>query len=285
MQVWTSVSSGDSHTSALGGGAIVGQIFTWGRNNVGQLGDGTTVNRCSPGTLSNGGAIWSRINRSLSDSTSAIKTDGCVWIWGNNASGQLGDGTTVNKSSPATIIGTDNSWCCVSINCTHSIGIRSDFNIWSWGNNCCGLLGDGTTVNKSSPGTIITPLSSGIWVKTSAGDGSTFGITCDGSLLTWGLNDVGQLADATTTCRCSPGNICFPPNTWCDISAPLSGKNVAAIRVDGTLWSWGCNDSGQLGDGTNNNRGFIANTFCNGTTWCQVSTGNKITFGITSETL
>ena len=243
-----------------------GSLWTWGSNSCGSIGDGTTVNRCSPGTVAGDGSTWCKVSGQLFFST-AIKTDGTLWTWGRNSCGELGDGTTTSRSSPGTIAGKGKSWCHISaLGCSMS-AIKTDGTLWTWGWNNLGRLGDGTTVDKCSPGTIAGGGTT--WVTFSAGGSHVAAIKTDGTLWTWGKNSYGQLGDGTTIDRCSPGTIWGSYTTW---SKVFGGSNhSASIKTDGTLWTWGCNYCGKLGNGTTVSRCSPGTVAGGGTTWCMVS--------------
>jgi alpha-tubulin suppressor-like RCC1 family protein len=104
-----------------------GTLWTWGQNNYGQLGDGTTTSRRSPVTVFGYGTNWCSV-ASIRNHTLAVKTDGGLWIWGRNNYGQLGDGTTTSRCSPGRIPG-ENTWCSPSGTYFSSFAIRVDNNI------------------------------------------------------------------------------------------------------------------------------------------------------------
>jgi alpha-tubulin suppressor-like RCC1 family protein len=118
------------------------------------LGDGTTTSRSSPGTTAGGGTTWCAVSVNAYVSN-AIKTDGTLWTWGCNFYGNLGDGTTTNRSSPGTVAGGGTNWCAVSVGSNYSVAIKTDGTVWTWGLSDCGALGDGTLTNRSSPTTIL----------------------------------------------------------------------------------------------------------------------------------
>jgi len=128
------------------------RLWTWGYNNNGELGTGTTTSRSSPGTTAGGGTNWKQVS-SGDTATAAVKTDGTLWTWGYNGYGELGTGTTTSKSSPVTTAGGGTNWNQVSVGTNISAAIKTDGTLWTWGRNENGQLGDGTTTSKSSPGT------------------------------------------------------------------------------------------------------------------------------------
>jgi alpha-tubulin suppressor-like RCC1 family protein len=109
-----------------------GNLWTWGRNNGGQLGDNTTTNRTTPVTTFAGGANWKQVSDNGSN-TAAIKTDGTLWTWGSNNFAQLGDNTTTNRSTPVTTFAGGTDWKQVSVGSQHTAAIKTDGTLWGWG--------------------------------------------------------------------------------------------------------------------------------------------------------
>jgi alpha-tubulin suppressor-like RCC1 family protein len=222
--------------------------FAWGSNATGQLGDGTTTTRRLP-VEAGTGTEW--VSASAGGGhTVAIKADGTMWAWGDNEFGQLGDGTTDNRTAP-TQVGTGGSWKTVAAGGSHTVAVRSDGTLWSWGFNGEGELGDNTQINHSVPLQVGTDTS---WASVSAGNDHTLAIRTDGTLWAWGDNAIGQLG-----CEGSLGCVGIPRATepvqvgtdtgWASVAAGYS--HTVAVRTDGTLWAWGLNYNGQLGDGSN----------------------------------
>jgi alpha-tubulin suppressor-like RCC1 family protein len=178
------------------------------------------------------------------DHSLAIDNNGNLWVWGNNEYGQLGDGTSGyvnNKSSPMQIkVGT--TFKAVAGGYSHSLAIDELGNLWAWGRNGSGQLGDGTTVSKYSP----VQIKNETTFKEIAGYNHSLAIDNNGNLWVWGNNGYGQLGDETTTNKSSPVQI--KDET---IFKVIAGYNHSlAIDQSGNLWAWGRNDYGQLGDGT-----------------------------------
>jgi alpha-tubulin suppressor-like RCC1 family protein len=218
----------------------IGKLYSWGYNNNGQLGDGTTSNRSSPTQV---GALITWLNASGgSNHSAAIKTDGSLWNWGLTTHGQLGDGTTVNKSSPVQI-GLLTDWLSMSCGGFHTSVIKTNSTLWSWGENYNGQLGDSTITNKSSP-VQVGALTN--WSSSAGGRLHTSAIKTDGTLWTWGVNNNGQLGLGDTLDRSSPVQV-GTLTTWLKIASGT--YHTLALTASGTLWTWGNNFYGQLGHG------------------------------------
>jgi alpha-tubulin suppressor-like RCC1 family protein len=273
---WTCVSTFYRHSAGI---KTDGTLWTWGYNVFGQLGANSTSTRSSPGTVVGGGVAWCAI--SVGDFfTAGIRTDGTLWTWGQNVEGRLADGTTTNRSSPGTTAGGGTNWCFINSSTRHSVAIKTDGTLWTWGNNVDGALGDGTATARSSP---VTTAGGGTnWcVAGAAVCNTTAAVKTDGTLWTWGRNSTGQLGDGTTTSRSSPGTTAGGGTNWCAVSA--GGYHIAAIKTDGTLWTWGSNGSGQLGDGTVTSRTSPVTTAGGGTNWCAVSAGCNTTAAVKTD--
>ena len=270
---WCQVFGGNSSSAAI---KTDGTLWTWGQNIQGRLGDGTALNRSSPGTVAGGGTNWCSIFINQASTAAAIKTDGTLWTWGSNVQGILGDGTVVARCSPGTVAGGGTTWCQVAGGRYHTAAIKTDGTLWTWGCNFQGQLGDGTLVSRCSPGTVAGGGTT--WCKTNGTVDSSVAIKTDGTLWTWGGNIFGVLGDGTTVSRCSPGTIADGSTTWCQV---FSGtRQVLAIKTDGTIWTWGYNTSGRLGDGTTVNRCSPVTVAGGGNNWIAGSDGNQIPIAI-----
>ncbi|MBM2813220.1 MAG: hypothetical protein HW416_3979 [Chloroflexi bacterium] len=133
----------------------------------------------------------------------AVKSDGSVWAWGDNYYGQLGDGTTTNRSAPTSVPGLTGV-VAMAAGYGHTIALRSDGSVWAWGDNSFGHLGDGTTTSRSSP--VRVPDLTGV-TYVAVGDTYTMAIKADGTILSWGDSTYGQLGDGTFANRSVPGYI------------------------------------------------------------------------------
>jgi len=221
------------------------EVWAWGYNGEGQLGDSTTTQRTTPtqvGTDTDWAAVTAGGYHTL-----ALKSDGTLWAWGYNGFGQLGDGTTNDQTTP-TQVGTDTDWASATAGGYHSLARKSDGTLWAWGRNGEGQLGDGTTNDQTTPTQVGTDTD---WAVLDAGLYHSLALKSDGTLWAWGYNAQGQLGDGTTTDRTTPTQI-GTDTDWA--SATAGGYHSLARKSDGTLWAWGHNASGQLGDGTTNDQ-------------------------------
>lgn len=204
--------------------------------------------------------------------TLAIKPDGTLWGWGENASGQLGDGT--NASNPIPIqIGSDTNWLKVSTNTDHTLGIKTDGTLWAWGDNLYGQVGDGTNINKTTPVQIGTDTN---WKAVEAGILHSIALKTDGTIWSWGANMFHQLGDETSINRNFPAQV-GTDNDWASINS--NSSHTMAIKTNGTLWSWGGNSDGQLGDGTIVFRSYPVQVGTD-SNWLKTSTGGGFTVAI-----
>lgn len=237
----TAVAAGVSSSAAV---RSDGTVWTWGDNEVGQLGDGTRVNRSTPVQVA---GLTGATSVSVGSSHMvAVRNDDILWAWGGNWYGQLGDGTTTDRLSPVQVQGISQA-VAVSAGHNHAIVLRSDGSVWTWGRNQHGQLGDGTIISKLTP--VQVPGLSGIEVI-ATGESNTAAVALDGTLWIWGSNSSGQIGDGTAIDRYMPMQIAwtFVPSRATAVAA--GDYHSLAVSSDGTVWAWGGNWHGQLGDGT-----------------------------------
>jgi len=207
-------------------------------------------------------------------------------VWGNNTDGVLGIGDTVHRSRGVQL-GTDSQWNSGRVlnystsGSNHTLITKWDGSLWGCGNNTYGQIGDGTLVNKSSPVQI-----TGAWQNAVAGGFYSLGVKSDGSLWSW-----GRAIDGSLGITISAGDQYYPYRigldyNWSGNPAHLdAARHAAAIKTDGTLWTWSYNTLGQLGDGTKIHRSSPVQVSGGGTTWTQVSVGGAVTSPYQSHTI
>jgi len=177
----------------------------------------------------------------------ALRADGTLWGWGRNEFGELGDNTTTDRHVPTPEFSNSTDWAAISSGMSFSLGLKHDGTLWTWGLNDKGQLGDGTIVNKHEPTREVTAASD--WMVASAGSNHTLAIKQDGSLWAWGCNDHGELGlDPVTYPTIQTPTRIGAGTDWVAVSG---GYHYSlALKSNGTLWAWGYNDGGQLGDNT-----------------------------------
>jgi alpha-tubulin suppressor-like RCC1 family protein len=218
--------------------------------------------------ISSGPGIWVSILKS---------NDIVAYGWGNNQFGGLGDGTTTLRSSPVSIVGGITNWTQIVSGTNHTLTIRVDGTAWAWGNNQYGKLGDGTVnINRSSPVSVVGGYTD--WVQVSAGERHSLGVRANGTAWAWGVNSLGNLGDGTTTTRSSPVSVIGGFIDWTQLSGGILFS--LGVRANGTIWGWGSNSNGTLGDGTSTYRLSPVSTVGGFTDWTQVSAGSAHALGL-----
>lgn len=268
---WASVACGEYHTVAV---RSDGTLWAWGRNGDGQIGDGSTTQRNSPVQIG-GAENWASVSCGQ-DHTLALRSDGSLWAWGYNGHGQVGDGSTSQRFSPVQA-GSATNWTTVVGGAYHTVAVRNDGTLWTWGRNNEGQLGDGSYVTRPSPMQIGSATH---WASVVGGDFHTIGLRTDGTLWAWGYNEEGQFGNGTMVHRTRPAQVGVL-SQW---ASTLAGgrSHMTALRSDGTLWAWGDNVFGQLGDSstTQRNSPVQAGGAMN---WAAVASGAFHTAAIRSD--
>jgi alpha-tubulin suppressor-like RCC1 family protein len=271
---WSQLSAGSQHSLGL---TSTGIAYAWGAGFAGRLGDNTTTNRSSPVTVVGGITNWSQVSAGTSHSLGVTAT-GIAYGWGYNSNGRLGDGDTLSKTSPVTVIGGITNWSQLSAGNAHSLGVTSTGIAYGWGLNSYGILGDGTTVSKRSPVTIIGGITD--WSQVSAGTNHSLGLTSTGIAYAWGFNGSGRLGDGTTISRTSPVTVVGGITNWSQVSA--GGSHNLGVTSTGIAYAWGYGGSGRLGDGTTTTTSSPVTVVGGITNWSQLSAGGSHSLGVTS---
>lgn len=248
-----------------------GRVFTFGNNEDGQLGDGTNTYQPAPVditsnfNLSEGETI---ISITLGGNfSSALSSNGRVFTWGNNNEGQLGNGTNINSNLPVDItsqfsLQPGETVVSTALGYKHILAFTSQNRLFGWGYNSYGQVGNGIVTAQSTP----VDITSGIYFSDgediqaiSAGNAHSALITTFGAIYTWGYNLYGQLGDGTTTFKNTPTNITLQFQFELEFNetinaVSLTDNSTLVTTSNGRVYSWGYNNKGQVGDGTNYNR-------------------------------
>ncbi|GAB2857631.1 hypothetical protein GCM10027277_27560 [Pseudoduganella ginsengisoli] len=266
---WKQVAQGEFHTLAVDSDGI---LWGWGFNQNGQLGDGSLVDKTTPVQI--GTIKWSQIAAGKSHSM-GIDKDGALYAWGRNANGQLGDNTRSDRLVPTKITvlvtGKALTWSSIAAGGSHSMARALDGSLYVWGGNAKSQLGNGATTDLLVPFKLSTGTAS--WASVAAGGTHSLAVQTNGTLWAWGDNSSGQLGVATTNTAVTataPTQV-GTATTWSKIAAGLA--HSLAVRTDGTLWGWGANSNGQVGNGSTVNVGAPVQI---GTdiNWVTVEAGN-----------
>ena len=225
---------------AVGGGyafalAADGTVWTWGQVPVQVSG------------LSGVTAIAANYHQLL-----AVKTDGTVWAWGlNGPPGYSPNGPIPFTPAPPAPVKGLSGIVAVSAGGAHALALKNDGTVWAWGENAWGTLGNGTTLSRTVPSQV-SGLSGVIGIA--AGQAHSLAVRTDGSVWAWGDNQWGQLGNGTTTPAGTPNPLPVQVSGVAGAVTVAAGYGHSlALKSDGTLWGWGHNGSGQLGDGTRMN--------------------------------
>ncbi len=279
------IAAGRQHSLAL---KADGSLWAWGQNTSGQLGDGTETHRYTPVAVT---VMSDAVSVAAGEYfTVAVKADGTVWTWGENYYGQLGNGT---RSRNTTAVPGLTGAVTAGAGCHHTLVVEQGGGVWAFGHNALGQLGHGMETPRTTPGVVpgltdVVSVAAGesfslalrsdgsVWqwgfgpdgwrydlrptavsnvsgvTSVSAGASHRLAVQSDGTVMSWGSNEYGQLG------RDGAGYWFPTPQAVYGLAgvsaAAGGGRHSLALKSDGTVWAWGANDYGQIGDGTTTRR-------------------------------
>jgi len=286
-----SISTGFAHTCAITSnkpGYTPGSLYCWGANGDRQLGDGTATPRYWAKRVGAAG-VWTKVSAGESH-TCGITEAKNLYCWGNNTNGQIGDGTSGADKTALTKIGGSGVWAAISAGAEHTCGITMAKNLYCWGDNKTGQIGDGTIDNDKLALTRIG--GSGVWNSVNAGGAHTCGITEAKNLYCWGSGSTGQIGDGTVgNDRPAPTRI-GGSGVWNAVSAGDGfstfdyDHHTCGITTAKNLYCWGSNSNGQIGVGSSGNlrhsptkigtSGIWSGVDANGLHTCARTTNNNL---------
>lgn len=247
---FTAVSASFGHSLGLKSN---GTLWAWGDNSFGQLGNNSTTASNVPIQIGDSANTYTAISAGLNFSL-AVKSDGTLWAWGDNHFGQLGIGDNNIKTSPAPIqVGSGNGYTAISAGTSHALALKTDHSMWAWGDNSFGQLGDDTTNSSNVPVRIDAGESYG---AIAAGYYYSLAVRLDGSLMAWGNNIQGKPANPIVTDHVptkigdafSPDMDALSASKFSILGSRTVYFHSLALKNDGSLWAWGDNIFGQLGN-------------------------------------
>ena len=249
----TKIAAGGFHSLAL---KSDGTVLAWGANGSGQLGDGSFANNRLTAVPVSGLGSGSGVVAIAGGSafSMALKSDGTVLTWGQNVNGQLGDGTTIQHSTPVPVtgLGPGSGVVAIAVGATSAYALKSDGTVLAWGNNSNGNLGDGTTTQRLTPVQVsgLGPGSGVVAIVSGTNSNHALALKSDGSVVAWGSNFGGQLGDGTTSQRTSPTAVSgLGPGSGV-VAVAAGASHSVALLSNGAVLAWGSNALAQLGDGT-----------------------------------
>ncbi|HEY2806263.1 MAG TPA: hypothetical protein VGI92_10450 [Gemmatimonadales bacterium] len=224
---FTSVTAGGLHTCGL---TAAGVAYCWGYNGQGALGSGSFGGTVTAPAVVAGGLVFAKLVASapvnLDDRTCGLTSGGNAYCWGSNSAGELGDGSTANRSSPVAVLG-GLTFQSIGMGTDHACGLTLGGAVYCWGYNGDGQLGDGTTINRSAP---VAAASGFTFVSLIVGGYHTCGLTPDGSAWCWGYDGDGELGDGSSTNTTSPVRVQGPvfqaPATTVQATISNSGRGM-----------------------------------------------------------
>lgn len=251
-----------------------GTSLTWGNNWYGQMGNGTTTMQSIPiPTISE--SNWADVNHATMH-TVALHTNGTVWAWGKNYLGQLGNGTIIDSFVPVQV-GSSSDWAVISPGNLHTVALKTNGTLWGWGNSGAFEIND-----TPAPFYHVNPVQMSTdtdWSKIYGCHFKTFAIKNNGTLWGVGRNNYGDLGIGNTNPLVILTQI-GPDTNWSKISAARE-RFTMALKTNGTLWAWGNNQNGRLGDGTEINR--YSPIQIGTSTWKDIAAGAFHCVGIKSD--
>jgi alpha-tubulin suppressor-like RCC1 family protein len=276
------IEAGHNHTCAL---LTSGSVECWGRNVEGQLGDGTNAQSDEPVEVSGLGSGVAAIATGASHAC-ALTSDGVVSCWGDNAFGQLGDGTQDAANQPVDVAGLSGDTIAIGAGDNHTCAITSQAALQCWGSNEFGQIGTGMTGNVYLEPTAVTQMTEGV-ASVDGGASHTCALRTEGGVRCWGLNVSGQLGDSSNNQRPTPVS---PSGLSSGVSQVDVGQHHSCVRLEsGAARCWGANTAGQLGDETNDDRnapvdvsgisGGLTDIGVGGNHSCAVQTGSAFCWG------
>jgi alpha-tubulin suppressor-like RCC1 family protein len=239
---WQQLQAGWGHTCGL---TLGGEMYCWGSNANGQVGDGTDIPRTSP-TLVNGGMQFVEISVGYLHSC-ALALDGRAYCWGSNIYGEVGDSTHERRAEPTPVLG-DHRFASIAAGggpCHgHTCAVTTAGDTYCWGRNYQREI---TSSEVLLPYPVLLESDPGL-VAFAIGGGAVCGLTADGALYCWGSGIYGQMGTGST------GSVEIPTAIRPDLafaSVSAGQYHTCAVTVDGASYCWGYNGEGQLGNGSN----------------------------------
>jgi len=287
---WLAVYKGRSGFCGIQTG---GGLYCWGDNYWGTIGNGKTGGVVSLPYQVEPGTTWMDASGGWVH-TCAIRAGGALYCWGTNNFGQIGNGTIGGVVTTPHNVDPGTTWTSISAGLFHTCGIQAGGALYCWGNNYFGQIGIGSAGGAAGSPQQVEPGT--VWASVSAGGTHTCATRRDGALNCWGANNYGQIGNGTTGGNIGTPYHVQPGTTWTSVSVAGGNGNAGdlsfsepqhtcGIRSGGTLYCWGADDYGQIGNGTTGGNVGTPYRVQPGTTWEMISTGGTNSCGIRAGSL
>jgi alpha-tubulin suppressor-like RCC1 family protein len=254
------------------------ELYCWGLNEDGQVGDGSTTDRATPVEITNPGSPFRRVAAGFYH-TCGITVNGAAYCWGSNGDGQGGNGTWDDNVTSPTAVAGGQVFAFISGGLSHSCGISASGSTYCWGGNEGGQHGDGGTEETVVPSLAATGVT---LASVYAGYYHSCGVGTDGTFYCWGDRAVGKVGDGQSASEATPvavqGGI-----TFAQIEAETHEAHTCGAATDGKGYCWGLNTYGQLGDGTTQNSATPVEVSApGGATFAEIRVGHGVSCGLTT---
>ncbi|WP_432671456.1 T9SS type A sorting domain-containing protein [Flavobacterium sp. SM2513] len=275
---WTTVHSGGAHCFGI---KDDGTLWAWGHNGQGKLGIGTFTLEMSANPVQVGISTWKMLSTGT-NFTIGIRANGTLWSWGQNQDGTVGDGTTIDRAAPV-LINASTNWKMTSSSSFRTLAVKEDGTLWGWGSNDSNRLGFPGGTPASYMNVVAVPTQIGTatdWKSVASGFAHTIALKNDNTLWIWGDGNHGQLGNNSTTTFIPYPLQLGTATDWANIESRSS--SCLAIKTDGTLWVWGLNNNGTLGNGTQTNL-LVPTQITTENNWLSLSSSNNVTAALKTD--
>lgn len=274
---WIQVSAGETSTC---GTRSDGSGWCWGYDDDEKLGNGAVLgDTTSPSQEFTSSSRWTIISASRFHSC-GVQTDGTLWCWGSDITGQLGNGAGGDSAAPVQETTAATNWKTVSAGENHTCAVKTNGTLWCWGDDGNLTLGNGATTGiQQSP--VQEASSATDWDSVSSSQRHTCAVKTNGTLWCWGIDTNGRLGNGAGGNANSPVQESSAATNWRSVAQNAQASHSCAVKTNGTLWCWGWDGGGQLGNGvTSTDQQSPVQESSNSTDWSMVSVGVNYTCAV-----
>ena len=277
VKTFCEISAGNTFTIAIDKN---GRAWGWGSGGNGRLGNNSSASQLTPITVGGLTKTFCQISAG-GFTTIAIDRYGRAWGWGFNGSGQVGNGTVLQASTPVSVAGAIKTFCKIShgiegSGTSHSLAIDRYGRAWGWGNNGSGRLGNNSTTNQCTPVSVVGTTKT--FCQISAGTAHSLAIDRYGRVWSWGFGSSGQLGNNATVSQLTPVSVLGAVKTFCQITSGTT--NSIAVDKNGLVWAWGSFLDGALGNNTPPSTITPLSVRGQVRTFCQITAGYQFSISI-----